>query len=155
MVLIDVGQQGVKPVLHSFPLDALEWRAAEYGIDHTDTDQLLDIVLHEPYITDETVVHTAASADAARVVHLERIAAVKAAGNEVVRAAGRHADPLQPVKDVYARFVAEDEVAAKRRHVERHRAAAHARPRTSVAAGWARRPIGDYTWPELKEASRA
>jgi hypothetical protein len=32
-----------------FPQDTLAWRAAEYGIDPADTDQLLDIVLHEPW----------------------------------------------------------------------------------------------------------
>ncbi|MEV8033886.1 hypothetical protein [Streptomyces sp. NPDC086182] len=155
-VAIDVGIEGVKPVLHLFPLDTLEWRAAEYGIDHTDIDQLLDIVLHEPYITDEAVVHTAASAEAARIVHLERIAAVKAAGHALAPGApGRKTDPLQPVRDAYAQFADEDEVAAKARSVEQHRAAVRARPRKTAAAGWARRPIGNYTWPELKEASRA
>lgn len=34
---------------HVFPQDTLAWRAAEYGIDPADTDQLLDIVLHEPW----------------------------------------------------------------------------------------------------------
>jgi hypothetical protein len=34
-------------VAHLFPQDTLEWRAAEYGIE--DVDELLDIVLHEPY----------------------------------------------------------------------------------------------------------
>ncbi|MCQ8831751.1 hypothetical protein [Streptomyces malaysiensis] len=34
---------------HVFPKNTLEWRAAEYGIDPTDTDTLLDIVLHEPH----------------------------------------------------------------------------------------------------------
>ncbi|MFJ8995610.1 hypothetical protein ACIRQH_35045 [Streptomyces sp. NPDC102279] len=34
---------------HIFPKVTLEFRAAEYGIDPTDVDTLLDIVLHEPY----------------------------------------------------------------------------------------------------------
>ncbi|MYS15161.1 hypothetical protein [Streptomyces sp. SID4982] len=34
---------------HIFPKETLEWRAAEYGIDPTDIEQLLDIVLHEPF----------------------------------------------------------------------------------------------------------
>lgn len=34
---------------HIFPQFTLEQRAAEYGIDPTAVDQLLDIVLHEPY----------------------------------------------------------------------------------------------------------
>lgn len=37
---------------HSFPLEALEWRAAEYGIDPTDTEALLDLIVHEPYVPD-------------------------------------------------------------------------------------------------------
>jgi hypothetical protein len=34
---------------HVFPQFTLAQRAAEYGIDPADVDQLLDIVLHEPY----------------------------------------------------------------------------------------------------------
>lgn len=34
---------------HIFPKNTLAWRAAEYGIDPTDTETLLDIVLHEPF----------------------------------------------------------------------------------------------------------
>lgn len=33
------------------PKDMLEWRAAEYGL--TDVDEILDIVLHEPWIPDQ------------------------------------------------------------------------------------------------------
>ncbi|GAA0935015.1 hypothetical protein [Nonomuraea longicatena] len=36
--------------IHIFPHTALEWRAAEYGIDHEDVDTLLDVILHEPWI---------------------------------------------------------------------------------------------------------
>ncbi|MEU3281584.1 hypothetical protein [Streptomyces antibioticus] len=32
------------------PTIALDWRAAEYGIDPTDTDTLLEILLHEPFM---------------------------------------------------------------------------------------------------------
>ncbi|MFB8235525.1 hypothetical protein ACFC58_03145 [Kitasatospora purpeofusca] len=38
-----------------FPTASLEWRAAEYGIDHTTEaglDQIIDIVLHEPHLRD-------------------------------------------------------------------------------------------------------
>ncbi|MFJ8043786.1 hypothetical protein ACIRBX_25120 [Kitasatospora sp. NPDC096147] len=38
-----------------FPAATLEWRAAEYDIDHTTKaglDQILDIVLHEPFLPD-------------------------------------------------------------------------------------------------------
>lgn len=36
---------------HAFPLATLEWRAAEYGIDPTDIDTLLHVILHEPHLT--------------------------------------------------------------------------------------------------------
>ncbi|MFB7244652.1 hypothetical protein ACFCYX_19590 [Streptomyces populi] len=156
-VVIDVGEAGVKPVLHIFPLDALEWRAAEYGIDHTDVDLLLDCVLHEPYLTEDTVVHTAASPAAARVIHLERIAAAKAAGHGLRSAvvAGRKEDPLQPIRDAYAQFADADEVAAKGRHVEQQRRAMRARSQRRAAAGWPqRRPLAPGR-PKLEEAPRA
>lgn len=35
---------------HVFPKTTMASRAAEYGIEPTDTDTLLDIVLHEPYM---------------------------------------------------------------------------------------------------------
>jgi hypothetical protein len=153
-VFIDVGEAGVKPVLHIFPLDTLEWRAAEYGIAHTDVDQLLDLVLHEPYLTDEPVVHTAASPAAARVIHLDRIAAAKTAGHGLQLAAAVGGDPLQPVRDAYAAFVDRDEVAAKGRHVEQQRRAMRARSLKKAATGWSRRPLVPGR-PELKEAPSA
>lgn len=39
-----------KVAIHIMPTAALEWRAAEYGIDPTDVDTLLDIILHEPHM---------------------------------------------------------------------------------------------------------
>lgn len=36
---------------HRFPADTLLWRAAEYGIPATDAQALLDVVLHEPFIS--------------------------------------------------------------------------------------------------------
>jgi hypothetical protein len=38
--------------LHIFPHNTLEWRCAEYGIDHEDLDTLLTVILHEPFIPD-------------------------------------------------------------------------------------------------------
>lgn len=35
---------------HVFPKETLEWRAAEYGL--TDVDEILDVILHEPYVPD-------------------------------------------------------------------------------------------------------
>lgn len=39
-----------KPHLHTMPAATLDWRAAEYGIDPSDVDALLEIVLHEPFL---------------------------------------------------------------------------------------------------------
>jgi hypothetical protein len=68
--------------LHQFPIDTLEWRAAEYGIDPADTATLLDIVLAEPYLSDEDWavghrLHAAPDIDTARRDHLARCARAK------------------------------------------------------------------------------
>jgi hypothetical protein len=67
---------------HVFPLDTLEWRAAEYGIDPADTATLLDIVLAEPHLTEEDwaaghQLHDAPDIDTARQDHLARCARAK------------------------------------------------------------------------------
>lgn len=67
---------------HLFPLETLEWRAAEYGIDPADTATLLDIVLTEPHLTEEDWaaghrLHDAPDIDTARVDHLARCARSK------------------------------------------------------------------------------
>jgi hypothetical protein len=72
----------VNRLLHLLPLDAMEWRAAEYGIDPADTATLLDIVIAEPHLTREdwasgTKLHDAPDIDTARRDHLARCAVVK------------------------------------------------------------------------------
>ncbi|MEV8439190.1 hypothetical protein AB0425_17585 [Actinosynnema sp. NPDC051121] len=67
---------------HVFPLDTLEWRAAEYGIDPADVDTLLDVVLAEPYLTPEDwaagyLPHDAPDAATARQDHIARCARAK------------------------------------------------------------------------------
>lgn len=67
---------------HVMPHDVLEWRAAEYGIDPSDVDTLMDIVLAEPYLTEEEQSTGANLADAATVqeareAHLARCAKAK------------------------------------------------------------------------------
>lgn len=68
--------------IHYFPADTLEWRAAEYDIDPTDLDTLLDIVIYEPYMEDadrpDMLLHDATSVEEARTYHLSRIQKVKA-----------------------------------------------------------------------------
>jgi hypothetical protein len=68
--------------VHLMPVETPEWRAAEYGIDPTDTATLLDIVLAEPMLTAEdwatgVHLHTAPDIDIARRDHVSRCAAVK------------------------------------------------------------------------------
>jgi hypothetical protein len=83
----------------TFPKATLTWRVAEYGIDPTDVDTLLDVVLHEPFMPDPavddppaaaairtriggvtvpTTLATARTRDDARTAHLARIAHTKA-----------------------------------------------------------------------------
>lgn len=42
---------GIQRRCHMFPASTLAWRAAEYGIDPSDSQTLLDVVLHEPHMT--------------------------------------------------------------------------------------------------------
>lgn len=70
------------PRIHFMPLDTLEWRAAEYGIDPADTATLLDIVLAEPHLSDEDwaaghQLHDAPDIATARVDHVARCARAK------------------------------------------------------------------------------
>jgi hypothetical protein len=73
----------VTRLLHVLPVDTMEWRAAEYGIDPSDRDTLVEMVLLEPHLDDGVDERHARSlgrapsiADA-RAFHLERIAAAK------------------------------------------------------------------------------
>jgi len=89
---------------HVVPLDILEWRSAEYGID--DPDELIDIVLAEPWIRDghdhthPRSLHNADSIDDARNWHRERVADVKArhrfTGPAAVRQRIRNESPMHP-----------------------------------------------------------
>jgi hypothetical protein len=64
---------------HCFPKDVFEWRAAEYGIDPTDMDTLLDVVLAEPFLSPADYarresLHDAPDIETARAAHLRRCA---------------------------------------------------------------------------------
>lgn len=68
--------------VYVMPLDTLEWRAAEYGIDPSDVDTLMDVVLAEHHLTPEEhghvpVLFTADTVDEARRAHLAACAAAK------------------------------------------------------------------------------
>lgn len=65
---------------HFMPDDVLETRAAEYQIEPTQIDLLLDIVLYEPYVEDEygvPLLFRAATVEEARAKHIERVQAIK------------------------------------------------------------------------------
>jgi hypothetical protein len=68
---------------HVFHPDVLMARAAEYDIDPADSATLLDIVLHERFMTEAEHNHRApdfvfnTDADTARAAHLARVEAVK------------------------------------------------------------------------------
>jgi hypothetical protein len=66
---------------HRFPHEALHWRAAEYGIDPSDFDTLLEVVLCEPQMslqhTDPAFLYNT-DEKAAREAHLKRVADVRA-----------------------------------------------------------------------------
>jgi hypothetical protein len=87
---------------HVFPTDTLEWRAAEYGIDPSDVDTLMDIVLVEPYLTDDhwqagSRLHDADTIEQARADHLARCAQAKLACRMSTR--GKSAEPLRAVRE--------------------------------------------------------
>lgn len=81
---------------HKFPVDTLEWRAAEYGIDPADLDTLLDIVIHEPFLGDpdrpDLALHEAPTVEEARAYHLERIKKIKDKSKKVKAS---KADPVR------------------------------------------------------------
>lgn len=71
---------------HTLPVATLEQRAAEYGIDHSDVETLLDVVLWEPYLQqlNDGVDHNhpmflwnAPTVDEAREHYLKRIKKIK------------------------------------------------------------------------------
>jgi hypothetical protein len=110
---------GVEGV-HLFPKDALEWRAAEYEIDHYDFDTLLGIILYEPLLDDHSHLHpkhlySAGSVAEARDFHLGRIRKL------------RNANPLNDPDDLLRRVVwpnhhmNDEAIDIKRRHVQHNR----------------------------------
>lgn len=76
--MVDTSIDGGPIPTHSFgfPHSILTWRVAEYGIDPSDFDTLLDVVLHEPHMThthlDPTFLYNT-DQDTARAAHLERV----------------------------------------------------------------------------------
>lgn len=64
-----------------FPEDAMEWRAAEYQIEPSETDLLMDVVLYELFIPrvegELPILLTAPTIKDARLQHIDRVMAVK------------------------------------------------------------------------------
>ena len=74
----------------SLPADALEWRAAEYQIEPTEIDLLMDIVLYETIMPQDNpgmpILYTASSIDEAREEHVGRVLEFKKKIRPVARA---------------------------------------------------------------------
>lgn len=108
-------------ITHLFPKDTLEWRAAEYGLDPSDVDGLLDVVLHEQLFDHDTAteaeraLRSARSTADARASHTALIAAVKAQHRIALGAGG-------PLDVIRARpGISADGVRVKREAVDVHR----------------------------------
>jgi hypothetical protein len=121
-----------------FPKDSLEWRAAEYGL--TDADEILDIVLHEPYLPDApdrddaaaraglvtstgpeaepiTLLNATSTADAA-TAHRLRIADAKRRSGRIAPP-GKGKDPLDVIRANHG--IDAERVRAKREAIDVHR----------------------------------
>lgn len=106
--------------LHALPVDAMEWRAAEYGIDPTDTATLVDVVMAEPHLTPDDwsqgyQLHYAPDVATARRDHLARCARVIARHRLPTRAKGG------PLGRLVESPMNPDAVAVKAEHVRRAR----------------------------------
>lgn len=103
---------------YRFPVDTMEWRAAEYGIDPADTATLLDIVMVEPLMSEEDYqdgvkLHDTDDIAQARADHLARVARKKLAARMSTRKKG---SPLQRIADESPMHP--EIVAIKRLHVK-------------------------------------
>jgi hypothetical protein len=79
--LVDFSDEGTLATAVAMPPETLALRAGEYGLDPADTALLLDVVLHEGFITyadEDHPLWTAPSIAAARERHLDEVATVRA-----------------------------------------------------------------------------
>lgn len=113
---------------HCFPKDIFEWRAAEYDIDPTDMDTLVDIVLSEPFLNDSDytageTLHDAPDLTTAREAHKSRCARGKLRGRITTRGKIAHKDGI--LHKLRTESLMDKEVIeVKREHVQRQRKAA-------------------------------
>ncbi|MFC8447679.1 hypothetical protein [Kitasatospora sp. NPDC057223] len=96
-IVVMVDESGSR-VNHAIPKDTLLWRAAEYGIDPTDTETLLDIILHEPYIPDPRLNDPPAAAAVRAVVNGKRVPATLATAATTADARTAHLARVLHVK---------------------------------------------------------
>lgn len=84
---------------HFFPTETLIWRAVELGLDpDADRETVLDILLHEPWVTDDPAPAALASGLASQHPHLARVADAKTRVNVTTRAAAGAPDPLDTIR---------------------------------------------------------
>lgn len=112
---------------HCFPKDIFEWRAAEYDIDPTDMDTLVDIVLSEPYLEDSDYTPGEGLFDApdltiAREAHKARCARGKLRGRITTRGKIAHKDGILHTLRTES-LMDQEVIQVKREHVRRQRAA--------------------------------
>ena len=129
----------ISRLLYVLPLDAMEWRAAEYGIDPTDTATLLDIVMAEPHLTPADwaaghQLHDAPDIETARRDHLARCVAVKMRHRISTRAKGSLLDRVRAESrmDVEAIALKTQHVATTREHLLARADQMRAQPRSRV-----------------------
>lgn len=107
-----------------FPEDALEWRAAEYGIDPQDRDTLFDMIIAEFFILADDgtgpSLYDAENTDDARVAHLERITRAKLRHRISTRGKNH---PSVAVKGEF--LMDEEALDLKRQIVNQHRERVH------------------------------
>lgn len=120
--------------LHAFPLETLEWRAAEYNIPLDDVPALVDVIVHERFLADpDQALRTARDADEARALHMARIDMLKQEVH-VQQAAARGGSVLAGLAAAHAEFATAEHVAAKAEYVRDLRDRQHqsARSQTGV-----------------------
>jgi hypothetical protein len=88
------------------PTDTLDWRAAEYGIDHTDVDQLWDITLAEFFMNEEDYgddpqLYTHLDMDEVRKAHIGRVAKVKWALRMATRTKGSVHEAAKAIAQIH------------------------------------------------------
>lgn len=110
---------------HCFPKDIFEWRAAEYGIDPTDMDTLIDIVLSEPFLDDNDYapgegLHDAPDIALAREAHKSRCAKGKLRGRITTRGKIAMKDGILHKLRTES-FMDPEVIQVKREHVRRQR----------------------------------